>query len=214
MQIDINEGRSRAFNIFLRFMQLAASMIVAIETAKLDSQDCDSQFYKLIEITSIALLIISIVANLFFRCSSGFNKTFFFILLSACAIISGIALIVSFAGYGADGVCASNKVTYKFIVIEIITIVILNLLILFANFFWIQRYTNSPGNIVWVFMFFGADWNHAYKSALIILGVASLAICLVTLTINIVAGLYGITSGVKKGVVGCWAVCLIVMFAD
>lgn len=53
MQIDINEGRSRAFNIFLRFMQLAASMIVAIETAKLDSQDCDPQFYKLLSLIHI-----------------------------------------------------------------------------------------------------------------------------------------------------------------
>lgn len=168
----------------------------------------------MVEIASFALLLVSIVANLYFRCSSGFNKTFFFILFAACAIISGIVLIVSFAGYGADNVCAGNKVIFKFMVIETIAIVIMDMLILFASFFWIQRYSNSPGNIVWVFMFFGGDWNSAYKSVLIILGVISLAICLVTLAANLVAGVYGITKCVKKVIVGCWTVSLILMFVD
>lgn len=130
-----------------------------------------------------------------------------------CVIISGIILIVSFSGYGADGICAGNKIVYRFIVVEVIVIVILALLILFLPFFWIQRYTNSPGNISWIFLFFAFQWNHAYKSILIILGSVSLTISVLTLLMNAVAGLYGITRGVKRGIVGCWTVCLVLMFA-
>lgn len=90
---------------------------MAIETAKLDNEECKTEFYKLIEICGIALLLISIIANLYFRCRDGFNKTFFFVLLAICVVISGIILIVSFAGYGAADICAGNKTVYRFIVI-------------------------------------------------------------------------------------------------
>lgn len=48
MQVDINQSRSRAFNLFLRFMQLGLSLVAAIEIAKFDSDSCNSSFYKLI----------------------------------------------------------------------------------------------------------------------------------------------------------------------
>ena len=214
MQIDINEGRSRAFNIFLRFLQLGLSCVVAIETAKLDNNKCSTQFYKLVEITSIALTLISLVGNLYFRCRDGFNKTFFFILLAICIVISAIMLIVSFAGYGADNVCPGNKTVFRFIVIETIAIILMNLLVLFGAFFWVQRYSNSPGNIVWAFMFLSYTWHNAYSTIMIFLGVLSIIISIVTLVVNGVAGLYGITTVIKKVIVGSWMLCLVIMLAE
>ncbi len=129
-------------------------------------------------------------------------------------VISAVVLIVSFVGYGAEDVCASNKIIYRFMVVEIMAIVIMNMLILFAPFYWIQRYSNSPGNIAWVFLFFGYDWNSAYKSILIILGAITLLISLLTLLANAVAGLSGITTFVKRMVVGCWTLCLVLMVGE
>lgn len=37
MEVDINEAKSRAFNIFLRFLQLSLSSLIAVAIAKLDS---------------------------------------------------------------------------------------------------------------------------------------------------------------------------------
>jgi hypothetical protein len=109
-------------------------------------------------------------------------------------------------------VCADNKVGFRFMVIEIICIVGINLLVLFASFYWVQRYSNSPGNVTWAFMFWGFAWNAAYANSMHLIGALALAITIITLLVNLVAGGTGITTGIKKAIIICWAICLVLMF--
>lgn len=211
MQVDISESRSRAFNLFLRFAQLGISLIAAIECAKLDNDGCNTSFYKLIEACCIILTIISFFGNIYFRCRDGFHKNFFFVILALCIIVVGIILIVSFAGYGESNVCASNRISFRFMVIDIIAVVIINLLVLFASFYWIQRYSNSPGNITWTLMYLPLTWNPSYNSQMIAIGVLSLIISLITIAVNAIAAFNGITTLMKKIIVISWSVCLVIM---
>jgi len=99
-------------------------------------------------------------------------------------------------------------------VISIIAMVVMSLLILFSSFYWIQRYSNSPGNIVWALMYLLVEWNPAYKTNLIVIGLLGLLVSLVTLGVNTVAAFKGITTMVKKIIVFGWALGLIIMFIN
>lgn len=123
-------------------------------------------------------------------------------------------LVVSFAGYGGDNICANNKVLYKFVVVDIIFVVIMTLLILFASFYWIQRYSNSPGNLSWVVLFLGFSWTSAFSSQMITIGVISLVISLISLIANGIAAIKGITSTIKKLIIVCWALGLLLMITN
>ncbi len=84
-------------------------------------------------------------------------------------------------------------------------------MVLFMSFYWIQRYSNSPGNLAWVFLFFGFAWGSGFDSRMTTIGVLSLIISLITLISNGIAAWKGITTTVKKIVVFCWATALLLM---
>ena len=126
-------------------------------------------------------------------------------------IISGIILVISFVGFGSENVCAQNKVLFKFAVLEVIFISIMAVMILLISFYWIQRYSNSPGNFTWVILFLGFTWNENYNSKMVTIGVISLVICVLTIIVNMVVGIKGITAAIKKGVVIFWGFCLLLM---
>ncbi len=83
-------------------------------------------------------------------------------------------------------------------------------MILFFSFNWIQRYSNTPGNITWLFLFFGFSWTENYSVVMIILGIIALLISSLSFGINILA-CGGITTRMKKSIVYCWIFALILM---
>jgi hypothetical protein len=168
----------------------------------------------LIAVVSFILLALNFIGVLLNRCRTEFNKISFYIFFTGGLILSGIVLIVGFAGYGQSNVCANSKLFYKFAVVEVIAIVLMTLLILFTSFYWIQRYSNSPGNIGWLFLFFGFDWKDGLSSGMTTIGIISLSISLITLFANVIAAWKGITITIKKIVVGCWTVCLLLILIN
>ena len=221
MQVDLSESRSRAFNLYLRyhlsysrFIQMGISLLVSIIVVRFYAQQCNASFYGIVMVCAIILLFISFIALMCFRCREGFGKTLFFVLLGFCILATGVGLVVSFVGIGQSNVCASNLVTYRFIVIDILLTLVIAALILFGPFFWVQRYTNSPGNIVWVFMFFGFSWNGAYGTMMIFIGILALLVSLASILVNAIAGFTGITSSMKKAVTITWTAGMVVMLIN
>lgn len=195
-------------------MQLGLALLVAIIVVRFYSVNCSAAFYEVIIVGSIALLLISLISNICFRCREGFGRTLFFVLLAICAITAGILLVVAFIGFGQSNVCASNRVTYRFMLIYVLEILVVNGLILFGPFFWVQRFSNSPGNVVWILMFFLFSWNPSYSTLMIVIGVLVILVSAITLGINIIAGLMGITSGVKKALMFCWGLGMVLMLIN
>lgn len=160
------------------------------------------------------MLAANIVAVLINRCRTDFSKAPFYVLFAGSLILSGIILVVAFAGYGGSNVCANSKLFYRFAVVETIFIVVMTLLILFSNFYWIQRYSNSPGNLAWLFLFFGFDWKPQLTGNMTTIGVICLLISVITLIANGFAAWKGITETIKKLVVAFWTICLLLMFVN
>ena len=214
MEVDISESKSRAFNIFLRFIQLSLCTVIALYVCELDNAACDNSFFKLIAVVGYIMLAANLVAILYMRCREEFSKIAFYIFLTADLLLAGIVLVVAFAGFGQSNVCANNKVFFKFAVAEVIVIVVLTLFILFSAFYWVQRFSNSPGNLAWIFLFFGFAWSEQFGPKMTALGALCLTVSLITLLANAVAAWKGITIGTKKIVVGCWTLDLLLMFVN
>lgn len=83
-------------------------------------------------------------------------------------------------------------------------------MILFLSFHWIQRYSNTPGNIVWIFLFFGFGWSNDYKVAMLIEGIIFLCVSGLSFGLNAFA-CSGITTKMKKYIVFSWIFALIFM---
>lgn len=66
--MDISESKSRAFNIFLRFIQLSLSTIIALYICELDNAICDNSFFKLIIVVGYIMLAVNLIAILYMRC--------------------------------------------------------------------------------------------------------------------------------------------------
>jgi hypothetical protein len=93
--------------------------------------------------------------------------------------------------------------------------IFIGLLVLFFNLFWVQRYTNSPGNIMWAYMFLTINWDNmpAFKQIGLSIGIAYLMISLITLMIHIAAALNGMSSTMKKMIKYWWVFAIIAMMA-
>lgn len=105
------------------------------------------------------MLILSLAALLLTRCKQDFSKIAFFGFFGLNLIVSAILIVAAFAGYTGENVCAQNLMCYKYVVIQVIASVTMTLIILMVSFFLVQRFSNSPGNIVWPIMFFTYSWS-------------------------------------------------------
>lgn len=83
-------------------------------------------------------------------------------------------------------------------------------MIILLPFHWIQRYSNTPGNLVWVFIFFGFSWTSKYRLPMLIEGIIFAAISGMSFFINLIA-CKGITTQMKKLIVIEWIFALILM---
>lgn len=61
-----------------------------------------------------------------------------------------------------------------------------------------QRYSNTPGNAVWIFLFFGFQWTSSFSGGNITIGLFNLLISLSSLIVNLVPMLTGMTTRMKK----------------
>jgi hypothetical protein len=90
--------------------------------------------------------------------------------------------------------------------------VVLGFMILILPFHWVQRYTNTPGNLVWVFLFFGYTWTSGYQLPMLVEGVLAIVVSALSFGVNAFA-CRGITTTMKKYIVVVWIFTLILMVA-
>lgn len=90
------------------------------------------------------------------------------------------------------------------------------LLVFILPLLWIQRYTNSPGNLVWpgLFLLFAYKSEGELSTLLLLISASTLLISLFTFIINIFAGFKGITTTVKSIVKVFWFVDLLLIISN
>ena len=154
MEVDINEPKSKSFNVFLRMFQLACQIIIAYWALKICGiVGCDFGTSDITSYVGYALAGINLISVLVIRCSSKFPRCFFFTVFGLDLVLAlGVIALNIIKGYSS---CAASKVSYYFSIIEPAIAVIVCFVIFATRLAWGQRYTNSPGNIVWTVLFLG-----------------------------------------------------------
>ncbi len=210
--MDINEPKSRSFNIFLRYFQAGLQILASCLLSQISSGACNSSYQKVTLILSLTLICVNLISMTVTRCSPTFPRIFFFIFLIINLLISCIIVILALIGLTEMNVCANNKVLERFVLIEMVIAVVLGFMVLILPFHWVQRYTNTPGNLVWVFLFFGYTWTPDYQLPMLVQGVLAIVVSLLSFGVNTFA-CRGITTTMKKYIVLLWIFTLILMVA-
>lgn len=82
---------------------------------------------------------------------------------------------------------------------------------LLGPFDWSLRYTNAPGNIVWVFMFLGFSWTNTFKGGMITIGLFHIVLTVVTFFVHLLPVFKGLTTQIKNVIRWEWMGGLAVM---
>ena len=85
---------------------------------------------------------------------------------------------------------------------------ILSLMIMFMPFFWVQRFTNSPGSAVWPFLFFLEAYHTRYTTLMMLIGFFALTSNVLTWAVNGLALMNGVSTTLKKIIWVCFIISL------
>lgn len=211
MEVDINEAKSRQFNLLLRFFQFGLQIFVSSYISKVDNIGCSTTFVTISIPISYILLIFNAIALAVTRCRDNYSRVLFFIALGANFIMVGVVMVIGFSEIGESNSCANNKIVHRYAGFQALICLIISALIIKGPFELSQRYSNTPGNAVWIFLFFGYSWTQAFSGSMIVIGVFNLLITLSSIAVNIIPFFAGLTSQMKKGLLFQWLGCLVLM---
>ena len=87
----------------------------------------------------------------------------------------------------------------------------ISVMLILLPFLFIQKYSNSPGNIVWPILFFGYSYAPAYIAGMIIIGLITLLISLWSLVTNLYSCCYPLTTKYLSCQKWQFRICLFLM---
>lgn len=154
MESDINEAKSRTFNVLLRFFQLGLCLSATFFVGVVFHVTCVQETFKIIRIMGISMAIVNLCGIIFMAYKKRYSKTAFLIVYIADLIMCTVIMAYSGINFHESVNCPVKTLEYTYYLTNIPLYIILSLMILFLPFFWIQRLTNSPGSAVWPFLFF------------------------------------------------------------
>lgn len=164
--------------------QLGCQVVMAYWALKLTGiAGCDFATSDILSYLAYALLGLNLIALITIRCSAKFPRCFFFtVFFLDLVLAAGIIAINATKGYSA---CAPAKVFYHFSIIESAIKICLCFAIFFMRLAWGQRYTNSPGNLVWPPLFLSFQWSSLFAVYMQIIGIATAVTSILTFVINL-----------------------------
>lgn len=99
----------------------------------------------------------------------------------------------------------------SYIVLEIIFNIPICLLALMANFSWAQRYTNTPGNLIWTILIISFAQNMSFVPQIQAVAWITALISVSSLALNVVTLITGITPGIKRAILIQWVISLVLI---
>lgn len=106
------------------------------------------------------LLLSSLLALVTVKCSTTHPKLAFavFFVLTLVALVAVAFFAVK--DFAEGNQCALTNIFYEYYLITGALYALIVLAILFLPLFWVQRFTNSPGNLAWpvLFLLFAFLW--------------------------------------------------------
>jgi|JI6StandDraft_1071083.scaffolds.fasta_scaffold13873_9 hypothetical protein len=218
MEADINSAKSKGYNCLLRFLQYSLLLFVCNRVLVTNQQSCSEfghTYTNLLGLISLVLLAFNLLALCYVTCRARFARTEFFIALSINIVVVLVVIGLSLTTMmRAPTECMQVILLQKWAVFTSVVVLLITLLVLSCGLFWVQRYTNSPGNIAWAYMFLTITWTSLphVKLFLLGIGIAYLCISLFTFLVN-ASSLCGGTTTTSKRCIKCWWIFVIVLMA-
>jgi hypothetical protein len=196
--------------MYLRFFQFGLQILIAAFISKANATGCFQAYHTVGLPISYIIIGLNLLAMIITRCNDRFPRIFFFVSFVIDLILAAIIVILGLIGMADTNSCANDRVLHKIVFIEGLITIFLAFMIICLPFNWVQRYSNSPGNLTWIFLFFSFGWSGNFKTPMIILGILTTLVSATSFIINLIA-CKGISTGVKKGIVIAWVFGLITM---
>lgn len=160
--------------------------------------------------------MVSLLALSTVKCSNTHPKLAFIILFIvdlAAVVAIGVFSFIAIAN-GEN--CAVSFFLYQYYLAAASLYTLIVLAILLLPLLWVQRFTNSPGNLIWpvFFLIFTVLWTNSYRWTLLGLALGTLAVSLLTFSVNLFAGCKGITTGVKSLISCSWILDLLLIIGS
>lgn len=217
MEADINSPKSKGYNCILRCLHYSILMLVAcrILSPQTSLTIIELKNYgHLLTYMSIILIILNLLALCYIHCRNKFVRTEFFIAYAINMLFAVVVIALSIVAIGQAPVeQAQNILLQKWGIISSVLLILLTLLILCGNLFWVQRYTNSPGSIIWAYLFLTINWSSLgpVKNIFLFIGITYLVISVVTFFLN-TKSLFSSATTTSNRVLKCWWIfCIAVM---
>ena len=112
----------------------------------------------------------------------------------ACIVI----IIFSAVNFHHSSKCPTKTFLYIYYFTNIPLYLVLQLMIMFMPFYWVQRFTNSPGSAVWPFLFFFYANHTKFTLIMVLIGIFTLVSNVLTWSTNGLALLNGVSTTLKK----------------
>ena len=198
MQTDVNKAKSTAFNVMLRFFQLGLCLLATFLVDKVFRVTCTQKSFQIINILGLCMVVVSAGSGIFEFTRKHHNRTVFTVYYVLNILMCITIIIFSAINYKNSGQCPTKQILYIYYFTNIPLYLILSAMILFMPFFWVQRFTNSPGSAVWPFLFFFFASHTKYTVLMILIGVFALTSNILTWSVNGLALLNGVSTTLKK----------------
>ena len=203
MNSDVNQAKSRAFNVLLRFLQLSLC-ICGTFFVSLMYHSCIDSYFETIRGVGMAMAGVNLLGLLYLRFRPHHPKTAFLALyalnLAGCLVIE-----IFGAGNMHESVkCPTKTMLYEFYVGIVPAYLLITVLVLTMPFYWVQRFTNSPGLLVFpiVIILQSPKTTDTFMTEL--LAIIGIVVCLLTWASNGLALLFGVSTTLKKVIVVCF----------
>lgn len=204
MDFSIDQPITRTYSTHLRYFQFAIQATLCHLITRIDSNSCSSTISSIGQPISIILLVFNAVALVILRCTKTYSRKIFIFALVVNVILTGVIMLFGLFGIGETNSCANNRVLHRFVGCEALIAIIVSGITLWSKYDFGVRYTNAPGNLAWVFLFFSFDWSITFKSFYIPIGVINLIITVANLSVHVVFLMSKFNANIKRVIYIVW----------
>jgi hypothetical protein len=153
---------------------------------------------------------LNLFAMIFIKFRSHHPKTGFLVLFGIDVICSLSIIIFTAINYKDSMSCPIRTLFYIYYLTIIPVYLILSAMAVAMPFYWVQRFTNSPGMVVWsVMLFVYAGRTYKWGTILVVMGILMLLTSILTWVGNGLALGNGVSTTIKKLIVISFIIGLI-----
>lgn len=211
MNFSINQPIIRTYSSHLRYFQFAIQATLCHLITRIDSNSCSSTISSVGQPISIILLVFNAVALAILKCTKTYSRRICIGSLILNLILTSAIMLFGLFGIGETNSCANNRVLHRFVGCEALIAIITSAITLWGKYDFAIRYTNAPGNLVWVFLFFSFDWSASFKSFYIPVGIISLIITVASLSVHVVFLMSNFNANIKRVIFIVWVCSFVAM---